>query len=155
MTDCLTRGPNWIHGCQDNPVEQISALTKTPTYEWDGREAIIDKNGKAVDLNVATKLIDWVWTTIENAFRFSTKNRDSISPEESLLDFVRREVDASDFTDEEKEICFEFSKLWGAYVGDGANRQSLKFFCLEQCIDGSTYFPMANLSISRVSDILL
>lgn len=29
--------------------------------------------------------------------------------------------------------------MWGAYVGDGVELQSLKFFYLEDCIEGGTY----------------
>jgi hypothetical protein len=78
-----------------------------------------------------------VWTTISEAFEYSNSHGESIPADKSLLDFVRERVQQTKFSDEEKDLCLDACKLWGAYVGDQADRQSLKFFRLEECVDGS------------------
>ena len=39
-------------------------------------------------------------------------------------------------TAKERELVLGMSQMWGAYVGDSVDRQSLKFFFLEDCING-------------------
>ena len=39
-------------------------------------------------------------------------------------------------TAKERELVLGMSQMWGAYVGDPVDRQSLKFFFLEDCING-------------------
>lgn len=78
-----------------------------------------------------------MWSTIEEAFQYSNQYKDTISPDRSLFDFFREKIEKTDFSLTEKEACAETCKLWGAYVGDPIDRQSLKFFCLEECVDES------------------
>ena len=82
-----------------------------------------------------------MWTTISEAFEYSNRHKDTIPAELSLLDFFREKVERTNFTDLEKKLCLEHCKLWGAYIGETVSRQSLKFFCLEECIDGSEFLP--------------
>lgn len=86
---------------------------------------------------MVAKISEFLWTTIDEAFEYSNKHKDTISPDQSLLDFFREQVEKTGFSPVEKEACIQYCKLWGAYVGDPVERQSLKFFCLEECIDGS------------------
>lgn len=83
------------------------------------------------------KLAEWMWTTVDEGFVFSTKNKDSIPASMSLFDYCCKQLEKTNFTEEEKAACKEFSKFWGAYVGEPVERQSMKFFCLEECIEGS------------------
>ena len=133
------RGPNWIHGTEKNPIADISALSKSITHSWEGGQAIIDRNGHPVDKKMATKAIDFMWMTIDRAYKYSRTNIDTIPSSKSLWDFFVEELEKTGASQAEKEACLELSKLWGAYIGAPINRQSLKFFFLEECIDGSTY----------------
>lgn len=133
----LFRGANWIHGTEGNPIDQISRISNTTTCEWDGRETIYDTNGKLLDEATTMKLAEWMWTTVDEGFVFSTKNKDSIPAGMSLFDYCCKQLEKTNFTEEEKAACKEFSKFWGAYVGEPVERQSMKFFCLEECIEGS------------------
>ncbi|KKA20664.1 Monoamine oxidase [Rasamsonia emersonii CBS 393.64] len=133
-------GPNWIHGTDGNPIAEISVRSNTTTCEWDGRETIFDTAGKPYDDATTTKLAEWMWTTIDEAFEYSNKYKEAIPASKSLFDFCRERVEETDFTQEEKEACLEFSRFWGAYVGDPIEKQSLRFFCLEECIEGTNLF---------------
>lgn len=58
-----------------------------------------------------------------------------------MFDFFKDKVaERGDLSSPEKETCLEGSKLWGSYVGDPVERQSLRFFWLEECIDSSMDF---------------
>ncbi|OGM39221.1 flavin containing amine oxidase [Aspergillus bombycis] len=133
-------GPNWIHGTGTNPIAAIAEMTKTTMEDFEGNQVFISMDGSPIDDNTATKISEFVWMTIDEAFKYSNAYKDSIPPERSLLDFFLDQVEKANFTPEEKKWCIETCRLWGAYVGDPIERQSLKFFCLEECIDGNNYF---------------
>lgn len=112
-------------------------MTSTTTVDWDGLQSVYSSDGKLLDNKFVTKISEFLWTTIGEAFQYSNEHKDTISPDRSLLDFFRERVEDSGFMPVEKAACMEYCKLWGAYVGESVERQSLKFFCLEECIDGS------------------
>lgn len=132
-----TRGPNWIHGTGKNPIAAIAEATETVLEDFEGNQALISSDGKAIDDDLASRISGVLWTTIEKAFEYSNTYKDTIPPDRSLLDFFREQVEKTNLSATEKELCVESCRLWGAYVGDPIERQSLKFFCLEECIDGS------------------
>ena len=41
--------------------------------------------------------------------------------------------------EQEMELVLGMSQMWGAYVGDRVDLQSLKYFFLEDCIDGGRH----------------
>ncbi|KAH8426871.1 uncharacterized protein LDX57_004597 [Aspergillus melleus] len=133
-------GPNWIHGTGKNPIADIAALTGTTIYDLEGDQILYSSDGKLIDRQLATKVSEFLWETIGEAFEYSNAHKETISPHRSLLDFLTDRLEATSLTPLEKELCIESSRLWGAYVGDPIERQSLKFFCLEECIDGNNYF---------------
>ena len=106
-------------------------------HDPEGKNLSISCDGKLVDEEKATKAAEFVWTTIEEAFEYSNQHGDSIPSKQSLYDFIQEKLEKTDFSEEEKKLCLDSCKLWGAYVGDSIERQSLKFFRLEECIDGS------------------
>ncbi|KAJ5750322.1 hypothetical protein N7533_007350 [Penicillium manginii] len=133
-------GPNWIHGTGENPIMSIAEATQTVAHDPEGRNISISCDGQLVNEERATKSAEFVWTTIEEAFEYSNQHGDSIPPERSLFDFIQEKLEKTNFSDEDKRLCLDSCKLWGAYVGDPIERQSLKFFRLEECIDGNNYF---------------
>ncbi|KAL1960433.1 hypothetical protein VTO42DRAFT_7732 [Malbranchea cinnamomea] len=133
-------GPNWIHGTEKNPIADLSKTTNTVTHSWEGAQAIIDKDGHHLDKKAANKVIEFMWTTIDKAFEYSRKNSNAIPASKSLFDYFVEELENTKFDDHEKEACLEFCKLWGSYIGAPVDRQSLKFFFLEECIEGNNLF---------------
>lgn len=118
----------------------IANSTNTTVQDFEGGQVVYSKDGKLLDDEIATKLSDFMWTTIDDAFEYSNKYKDTIPPDRSLFDFFLEKIEATDFSPAEKDACLETCKLWGAYVGDPIDRQSLKFFCLEECVDESKLF---------------
>jgi hypothetical protein len=86
-------------------------------------------------------LSDVLWGIIVQAFKHSAANTSTIDPKESLYDFFVKKVPEAFPTDSEsqRKIILQMSEMWGAFVGSPVERQSLKFFWLEECIDGGVF----------------
>ncbi|KAJ5960478.1 uncharacterized protein N7479_007628 [Penicillium vulpinum] len=133
-------GPNWIHGAGENPIMTIAEETKTVMYDPEGGGHIsYSRDGHPINDEVSAKVQDFVWTTIGEAFKYSNHHGKSIPVERSLFDFFCDRVQETNFSDEEKQHCLDACRLWGAYVGDQVDKQSLRFFRLEECVDGSNF----------------
>jgi len=136
----------------------IAEATGTAIYDPEGGEHVaFSREGHPIPDDVGAKVQDFVWTTISEAFEYSNRNGESIPVEKSLLDFFRERVQQTKLSDEEKDLCLDACKLWGAYVGDQADRQSLKFFRLEECVDGSKSFfvssSIKSLTFSKATSL--
>lgn len=105
----------------------------------DGEHITFSQDGLLIHDDVNSQFQDFVWTNISEAYKYSNRYGESIPAEQSLLDFFREKVQKTEFSDEMKELCLEICKVWGTYVGDQIDRQSLKFFRLEECVDGGTF----------------
>lgn len=80
-----------------------------------------------------------LWGIIVQAFKHSADNTATIDPKESLYDFFVEKVQEMFPTKEEareRETMLQLTEMWGAFVGSPVQTQSLKFFWLEECIDG-------------------
>ncbi|KAI0595394.1 hypothetical protein F4775DRAFT_569526 [Biscogniauxia sp. FL1348] len=138
-------GPNWIHGTNDNPILDLAKQTQTAVGSWVNKTVIVDETGNMLPLSHATIYSDIMWDIISKAFAHSNKNCATISPDESLWDFFQKEVarkipDTKPDYEEKRKIIFQLAQSWGAYVGSHVFTQSLKYFWLEECIDGENLF---------------
>ncbi|KAF2197221.1 amine oxidase [Delitschia confertaspora ATCC 74209] len=141
-------GPNWIHGTDDNPILDLAKETRTITNTWDGRQSIFDQLGKLIPEKDALEYGELVWTVIEQAMKYSNENTASIPATMSLWDFFQEkvkefypsEMGEDGETNKKGETLLKIAEMWGAFVGSPIQRQSLKFFWLEECIDGENLF---------------
>jgi len=102
---------------------------------------VFDEDGKL--LKDGEKLNEALWGVIIQAFKHSADNTASIDPKESLYDFFVEKVQEMFPTKEEareRETMLQMTEMWGAFVGSPVQTQSLKFFWLEECIDGENLF---------------
>ncbi|KAL5050180.1 hypothetical protein BDW71DRAFT_204233 [Aspergillus fruticulosus] len=150
-------GPNWIHGAGENPILAIAQATRTTLHDFEGSQIVFGCDGKALDERVAVKISEVLWTTIDEAFTYSNSHKDDIPAEKSLLDFIREQLQQADLDEDEKRLCVDAARLWGCYIGDPIERQSLKFFSLEESIDGSNYFVASTYKdiLAQVSNTAL
>ncbi|SMQ45816.1 unnamed protein product [Zymoseptoria tritici ST99CH_3D7] len=135
-------GPNWIHGSNDNPISKIAKETDTKLHAWDEDTRIYDSQGNVLEQTEANEYNRLLWDDglISSAFRHANENSASIDPQTSLYDFfVEKSGDL--FKEDRKRTTFlQFVKLWGAYIGSPVTRQSLKYFWLEECLEGENPF---------------
>lgn len=115
----------------------IANATETVAHDPEGHNLLFSRDGQLVSEDVASKISEFMWTTIGEAFEYSNAHGDTIPPERSLFDYFQEKLEQTQFSQTEKQMCLDSCRLWGAYVGDPIERQSLKFFRLEECVDGS------------------
>jgi hypothetical protein len=115
---------------------------------WDGRQSTFDATGKPLPAKEASEVSELVWGMIEQAMKYSEDETASISADESLYDFFKKKVpemipqdmEGDRLVEAKRQIVLNMSDMWGAFVGSPIERQSLKFFWLEECIDGENLF---------------
>lgn len=96
----------------------------------------------------AGEISELVWGVIEQAMKYSEDESASIPPNESLYDFFKKkvpelipqEMEGDKSVEKKRQIVLDMSDMWGAFVGSPIEKQSLKFFWLEECIDGENLF---------------
>ncbi|KAI8943087.1 hypothetical protein NX059_001118 [Plenodomus lindquistii] len=141
-------GPNWIHGTDNNPILDLARETKTVVMNWDGRQSVFDHLGNQMPEKEAVENTEHVWAIIERAMKLSNDSSASIPAEKSLYSFFEEQVTEMFPSDVEgdataksrRSTILQMAEMWGAFVGSPIQRQSLKFFWLEECIDGENLF---------------
>jgi hypothetical protein len=137
----LDLGPNWIHGnVKSNPISKLAAKTKTVLHEWEDRQAVIDSTGYRMGDAEATAYSEIVWEIVAKAFKYSDDYSSSIDAQKSLMDYFKEEVPKRESDPAKIAEILKMAQSWGAFVGDEIERQSLKFFFLEETIDGEGTF---------------
>jgi hypothetical protein len=133
-------GPNWIHGTDDNPILDLARLTGTLTHRWNEKTQIYDEDGNYLSEKEAELYSEIFWNIIIDAFKYSESALE-IPPSKSLFDYFKTRIEAI-FPDNiqgwerDRTILVQMSERWGAFIGSRITKQSLKFFWLEECIDG-------------------
>jgi hypothetical protein len=84
------------------------------------------------------------------AFKYSAENEKDVSEMESLYDFIKSKA-REDFGEEKGdfELLLQMSKMWGAYIGDSVERQSLKFSWMEECCGGGKIYILLFKTIAK------
>ncbi|OQO10015.1 hypothetical protein B0A48_04370 [Cryoendolithus antarcticus] len=142
-------GPNWIHGTDDNPIMKLAQQTGTQLHSWDEEhQAVFDAEGLEVDPVEAAEFTRLIWDDglVAAAFKYSNEHGSEIPASTSLYDFFVERA-AKLFTDldaeaasRKRERFLQTASMWGAYVGSATHKQSLRFFWLEECIEGENPF---------------
>lgn len=146
-------GANWIHGTTDNPIMDLVRETKTAISVWDSHSHTFDEDGQLLPVEDGEKYSTLMWNIIEDAFEHSNKHGAEIDPARTLMDFFQEQVvtripESEEGHEKKRRILLQMAELWGNFVGSPLSRQSLKFFWLEECIEGG---KSANLPVSFVS----
>ena len=137
-------GPNWIHGTKDNPILDLAKQTGTDVGSWDDRSNVFDESGALFPLEEGEEYATTMWSIVQDAFKHSNDFGESIDKAESLHDFfvqqvVKRIPESEADWKRKRKIVMQVSEMWGAFVGSPKSRQSLKFFWLEECIEGGEF----------------
>ncbi|KAI1073441.1 FAD/NAD(P)-binding domain-containing protein [Whalleya microplaca] len=156
-------GPNWIHAWDSgevHPIWKLAIETKTPVHYWNSKQLIYDSAGKPLPDEKTDRLSTLLWKIISEAFETSAAAREtdggeSIPPDESLYDFIRKRASHELEDDDERQILIQMSEMWGAYVGEPVWKQSLRFAWMEECCGGEEMFVESNYSaiLDRISKV--
>jgi hypothetical protein len=77
-----------------------------------------------------------MWSIISDAFKFSNENCSKISPKTSLKDFFMQKLSESELSGDDRTLILQIAEMWGGFIGDQWDKQSLRYFWLEECLDG-------------------
>lgn len=130
-------GPNWIHGVNQNPILDLAKeLGATTMSAPELPPSIYDQSGHLLSQEEGQKCSELMWGIIEEAFEYSNKHSASIPQEQSLLDFFKLKLREKDLPESSRERILQVCRSWGDYIGGSIEKQSLKYFWLEETIDG-------------------
>jgi hypothetical protein len=134
------RGPQWIYLSGSNPILDIATKTATPLHSWNEKINLYDKSGNLVDDAKAISISDLRWSIIEEAFEYSIRNKARISTTENLYDFFMGKAKEALPDRADRELLLGMAEMWGDYIGDPIQRQSLRFVWMEKCCGGGRAF---------------
>jgi monoamine oxidase len=137
-------GANWIHGVKGNPFLDLAKETSTAVVSPNDTSFVINGSGHPMPHGEAVNDATVMWDIIEDAFKHSNERSAEIPDDESLWDFFLVKVpekipETSQNFQKRRETVLQMSEVWGAYIGSSIQKQSLKFFFLEECIDGGEW----------------
>ena len=95
---------------------------------------VFDQCGQPIDSEKADEFFEIVWSIIAEAFKYSNEEFSRISPKTSLKDFFTEKVSEKGFNDEDQALILQMAEMWGAFIGDPWDKQSLNYFWY---LDGS------------------
>ena len=130
---------------------EIAQTTQTNLQQGEERQTIVDSRGKQISEAKSEVLSELVWGTVSDAYKFSNERGSSIPACRSLMDFFEEKVKEKDLDPTTEQNVLKAAKMWGAFVGDPVERQSLRFFWLEETIDGG----MCEFPRSMYSQLIL
>lgn len=132
-------GPNWVHGTESNPIVRLASETKTKISSLGEESVYFGPDGRPVDEERVEKLDEIIWEIIGEAFALSNKSCAEIPPHLSLKDWFEEKLPECGLDDEDNALAVRMAQLWGSFIGDSWEKQSLKWFWLEECLDGGQY----------------
>jgi hypothetical protein len=143
-------GPNWIHGLNNNPILDIAQKTNTAVFPPElERTSVYDEAGQLLSDEEGVQITELVWSIIGEAFKYSNEESASISPNMSLMDFFQAKVKNLKLDEATSKLVLQMAHIWGDYVGEPIERQSLKYCWLEECLDESM-LPLVTPSFQSI-----
>ncbi|RMZ76262.1 hypothetical protein DV737_g4878, partial [Chaetothyriales sp. CBS 132003] len=136
-------GPNWIHGTNNNPIMQMAYRTRTIVLSPEENGIVFDSNGNKKTPKESQELSATMWGLIVEAFQHSDEHSATIDPASSLSDFFRERLSGQIKEQAKLQDALNESRMWGQFIGDPIEKQSLKFFFLEECVDGENVFVVS------------
>lgn len=133
-------GPNWIHGADNNPLVELANKTHTVLFPPElERLSVYDESGQLLTDKRGSEISELVWGIIDDAFKHSNEYSASIPPDMSLMDFVKVRAEELKLDSSTTKLVFQMAHIWGGYVGESIETQSLKYCWLEECLDESMF----------------
>lgn len=123
----------------------LAKATDTTTFHPEGEStAAIDENGQPMTEEKLNYHNEIMWGIIQSGFEYSNQHSSSISQSRSLLDFFMTTIKEKGFDVDTSKLVVQLARIWGNFVGDVIEKQSLKYLWLEECIEGGLVTPVLN-----------
>jgi phytoene dehydrogenase-like protein len=148
-------GASWIHGTEGNPLVALAEQSESCTVACGSVTSICSPDGRWLDSETARDYYNKVWKVLESAMETSRREKSSTSDSESMMDFFRRQLQDSE--PEEYQLMLQIVEMWGAFMGDECERQSLKNMWLDAGLRGGMcelFYAIVNIqAINRFFQI--
>ena len=108
--------------------------------------AVFNQHGRMLPFSEAKEVSERFWGIVTDAFKFSNDHSATIPASQSLWNFVQEKAEdqflelPKDEAARKREEVLQMAAMVGAFVGGTIRRQSLKFFWLEECLEGENPF---------------
>ncbi|KAF1815026.1 FAD/NAD(P)-binding domain-containing protein [Eremomyces bilateralis CBS 781.70] len=144
-------GPNWIHGIKDNPIMQLISKTSTAVYDVGEEQAIWQPDGKRMSKEDVEYYWNFLSETLDAASKYSRQNSSQgilIPLDMSLMDWItlrsleqfRHEGYDEAAVKAKTAIVTGLATSWGNIIGEPISCQSLRYFWMEENLDGDNLF---------------
>ncbi|KAL9009930.1 MAG: hypothetical protein Q9173_005084 [Seirophora scorigena] len=144
-----------------NPIVDLAKETATPLHPWNQSTLLLDSEGRLLATSEANNALKQVWEILEDAMAHSKISSGDIQSAATLDSYFETWCDQAlqfgKMTQHEAGLVLGMSQMWGAYIGDRVELQSLKYFYLKACIEGEDYFIPTDYEkiIPRISSVPL
>jgi hypothetical protein len=124
----------------------LAEETGSTAFSWDGRQVLFDSSGKIIPENKSSELTENMWQMISDAMVYSSNSGKDITKATSLKDYLMEKIktfyldDSTNTAEFDRQHLLYVCETWGAFVGSPIEQQSLKFFWMEECIEGEHLF---------------
>lgn len=115
---------------------KLAKDTGTTLSAIDDSTRVYDSRGVPLGSDETKAGFERVWSFIDDAFKKSNESCSSIDPNVSLKDFFLAKMAEQALSQEEQDRILLLAEMWGFFIGDPWEQQSLKWFWLEECLDG-------------------
>ncbi|KAI9889229.1 MAG: hypothetical protein M1814_005678 [Vezdaea aestivalis] len=132
-------GANWIHGSNGNPFSVLAQKTKTATILPIETSRFFGTTGSLIPQDVANRHSEALWTIIGSAYKYC-KTETDITSDASLYDYIKSNLSTPTYQSLSSTLVLQMAQEWGCYVGGFVEKQSLKYFWLEECLEGENRF---------------
>lgn len=133
-------GASWIHGTQGNPLVALAEKAGATTVACGAVYSICDSKADWLNRDIACSRYEEVWEILEMAIEKSRNETASLSDTVKMMDFFRGEVGRRRPQDKHPEayeiLMMKIVEMWGAFMGDDCERQSLKNLWLDAGLEG-------------------
>ena len=97
---------------------------------------VFEPNGTTMPEDLVASGLEAVWAFIEDAFKYSNEECLNINPNLNLKDFFHKKLAEGTLSKDQQARVLLLAEMWGSFIGDSWERQSLRWFWLEECLDG-------------------
>lgn len=115
-------------------AQRTNTAVFPPEFE---RTLVYDELGQLLSDERGVEITELVWKIIGEAFQYSNEESASIPQDMSLMDFFEAAIKEWKLDEATSKLVLQMAHIWGDYVGESIEKQSLKYCWLEECLDES------------------
>ena len=101
-----------------------------------GTTHVYDSDGMLMNSQEVLNNFDVFWEIVEDAFKYSNENCEQISSHLTLKGFFQQQLKSGPLDEKAQNGVLQLAEMWGGFIGDLFESQSLKWVWLEECLDG-------------------